>query len=216
MSNYLVTGEELTGIADAIRAKTGESSPLEFPTEFVSEIGGLPVLDTSDGDAMAADLLNGKIAYANGQRLVGSLVPLDTSDADAAADDIFSGKTAYVNGQKITGSYDLKDDLYSTTESYTSEHTVNSLNIPSHQETTVVTNLQIPSGAIIRKKRGTLSISVASSEFPSGVSVDLAYYTIDSITKRLSVRSNVYNGNDNALVVSGKIIITVEYIINEF
>ena len=39
--NYSVTGEQLTAIADAIRAKTGGTAQLEFPTEFVSEIGNI-------------------------------------------------------------------------------------------------------------------------------------------------------------------------------
>lgn len=44
--NYLATGEQLTDIADAIRAKTGGSEGLEFPTDFVSEIGTLTDLST--------------------------------------------------------------------------------------------------------------------------------------------------------------------------
>ena len=39
--NYCVTGEQLTGVADAIRAKTGGNSQLAFPTGFESAIGGL-------------------------------------------------------------------------------------------------------------------------------------------------------------------------------
>ena len=42
MSNYLVNSTDLTSVADAIRAKSGGSSSLEFPTDFVSEIGSIP------------------------------------------------------------------------------------------------------------------------------------------------------------------------------
>ena len=38
MSNYIVTGEQLTSIADAIRAKSGGESQLAFPAGFVSEV----------------------------------------------------------------------------------------------------------------------------------------------------------------------------------
>ena len=41
MSNYIVTGEQLTSIANAIRAKSGGESQLAFPTGFVSECGGI-------------------------------------------------------------------------------------------------------------------------------------------------------------------------------
>lgn len=42
MPNYLTNDIELTSIADAIRAKTGGSSPIEYPNGFVSEIGNIP------------------------------------------------------------------------------------------------------------------------------------------------------------------------------
>ena len=41
MSEYLVTSEDLTAVADAIRAKSGGSESLEFPDGFVSEVEGI-------------------------------------------------------------------------------------------------------------------------------------------------------------------------------
>lgn len=41
MANYIVTGEQLKDIADAIRAKTGDSEQLVFPDGFVSSIGSI-------------------------------------------------------------------------------------------------------------------------------------------------------------------------------
>lgn len=41
MGNYLVTDTELTGLADAIRDKTGGSDPLEWPTGFTSAVSGI-------------------------------------------------------------------------------------------------------------------------------------------------------------------------------
>jgi hypothetical protein len=41
MAQYITTGEELTSIANAIRAKTGENSPLVYPNGFVNAINGM-------------------------------------------------------------------------------------------------------------------------------------------------------------------------------
>lgn len=41
MSEYIVKDTELTAVADAIRAKSGGSSQLVFPSGFVSEIGAI-------------------------------------------------------------------------------------------------------------------------------------------------------------------------------
>lgn len=41
MANYIASSEELTAVADAIRAKGGTSEPLAFPDGFVSAIGAI-------------------------------------------------------------------------------------------------------------------------------------------------------------------------------
>lgn len=42
MADYKVTDTELTGIADAIRAKDGIAEEMEFPSEFESRIAAIP------------------------------------------------------------------------------------------------------------------------------------------------------------------------------
>lgn len=63
MANYIVSDTELTGIADAIRAKTGSSSGLSFPSGFVSEIGELGTADHTVEDALLQRNISG--TYSN-------------------------------------------------------------------------------------------------------------------------------------------------------
>lgn len=70
-------------------------------------------VNTSDATATASDILVGKTAYAQGNKIYGTLIAqaeagmptygTDTSNATATEDDIAYGKTAYARGQLLTG-----------------------------------------------------------------------------------------------------------------
>lgn len=81
-TNYAVTADKI---------KVGES------------VLGVTGTFTSDANAVATDIVDGKIAYVNGVKVTGTFQGKDSSDANASATDVLSGKTAYINNEKVTG-----------------------------------------------------------------------------------------------------------------
>lgn len=86
MSNYKVSGTELTSIADAIREKGSTSAPLSFPDDFVSAIHDLPT---------SGAILVSKSITENGT--------YDPEDDDA---DGYSSVTVAVPNKCITGTFE--------------------------------------------------------------------------------------------------------------
>ena len=68
----------LGDIAEAIRTKKETTEPIaaeNFDTEILSIETGV---DTSDADAVASDIINGKTAYVDGEKITGNM---DKADA---------------------------------------------------------------------------------------------------------------------------------------
>lgn len=95
----------LSGIANAIRQKTGSSSPIPAP-DFADEILGIQNgTDTSDATATAGDILSGKTAYGASGKLVGTYEDI-ISKIESQGTSVDLSQTSYridglVNGQTV-------------------------------------------------------------------------------------------------------------------
>lgn len=72
MATYTTLSGLFKGIADAIRAQTGNTAQI-VADDFPEAISALPVHDLSDATATAGDVLKGKIAYNSSGKFTGTM-----------------------------------------------------------------------------------------------------------------------------------------------
>lgn len=71
MSKYLIEGSTLTGIADAIRSKSGSTDTIAT-TDMATQIAAIETgVDTSNATITAMDVMSGKVAYGADGQVVG-------------------------------------------------------------------------------------------------------------------------------------------------
>ena len=99
MANRIVTTDEISSIANAIRAKGDTEGQLTWPLGFVNAVAALNVGTELSPAATAADIRNGKKAVVNLQTLTGEMTEkaaatynTSGSDQEIAANQFLAGK----------------------------------------------------------------------------------------------------------------------------
>ena len=89
-------------------------------------LGEETLIDISDTQAVASDVMNGKKFYLkSGQPATGTCnYDANTSDATASAGEILATKTAYVSGAKVTGSMSNRGSVTGTISSRDQQFTI--------------------------------------------------------------------------------------------
>lgn len=207
---YVTLDTELTAIANAIRAKTGKSAQLEFPDDFVEEIGEIEDgTDVSDTTATASDVRSGKYFYnSSGVKTQGSIADKSSTDMSASGDTVSVPAGYYPNGgSKAVGSGSVVENAptvdndtgvvtgtATVTAGYVSADTKsNTLQLPTQAAQTIhpsTTDQEIAKGKFLTGKQTIKGVAV------SGLSAE-------NIKKNVTVKIGDSTDDDCVTSVTG-------------
>ena len=128
--------------------------------------------DSTPGDATSEDIATNKVAWVNGQRVVGTLdIDHNAQTGNATPEDIIDTRVAWVNGKKVVGTmpYNFRHDVnLSAGESYT---------IPKGYHSG---NAIISARTLYEQTRGTASANTIKTGFTAWVNGEKVTGTYDA------------------------------------
>lgn len=198
MADLIITERSnIVAIADAVRSNTGETKEITLSeiVDGINYLGSNVSLDTSDATATSSDILSGKTAYVDGEKVTGTIQSVEAKTVTPAT----YNKTAVAKGVYTAGSITVAGDsnlkaeniaegvtIFGVTGSHTggvdtSDATATAEDILSG-ETAYVDGEKV-TGTIETKTPSDLTADGATVTVPSGYYADNATKSVSTATQ---------------------------------